>query len=120
MSILQILKTVMRYLGLIVLLGGISMLFIASYIRTQAGMGQERVTEGQEKIDRSTQLFSFTPLTEEIGSALAAPAENEVQRGQNEVVHYQGIAAQVHTGGIIAIILGFGLGLLSFLRKPKS
>lgn len=93
------------------------MLFIASYIRAQAGKGEERVAQGQEKIDRSTQFFSFTPLTEEIGSALTAPAENEVQKGENEVVYYQGVAVQVRKMGIIAIILGILISLLSFFRK---
>lgn len=105
-----------RWVGISLLAAGIVLVSLAHYINERVAVGREEVTEGQEKIDQGLGLFSFTPLTEEIGRSLAAPQQNEVNEGRAEVNDYADKASWIHLSGVIILLLGAVLVILSFVK----
>ena len=109
-----------RVVGFLLLALGCAGLLTANYINGRVSAGKEEINEGQERLDSNTEIFSFTPLTEEIGKSLVAPEQNEINEGRREAAHYEGVSTKLHTWGIVLLIAGGIVVVLSYKRIIKN
>ena len=109
-----------RVSGIILLIIGIVMYFFANYIADQVTAGKEQISSAQSKVDAGNTLFSLNPYSKQIGKAVVTdPAQQQINEGKQQVSQYDQISHWLHTGGIVVMIIGAGLIIISFIGKRK-
>lgn len=108
----------LRILGALVLLLGIGMVGTSQYIQIQVLGGRAEISRGEKKVEQGRALFGVTPATKQVGDTVFFnSADKKIAAGKEQADHYEKLANQLQTGGIIAIIVGAGLILWSFVKK---
>jgi len=113
-------KKWLRALGLIVLIAGIACLFFSSYIMQQVNEGKGKIQKGEQAMKQGNQLFSLNPVTKEVGKNFTNPIQQKINAGKETIAHYENMAQMLYTTGIIGIIAGGVLFIVSFFCKPKK
>ncbi len=109
-----------RIIGLIVLLAGIGSLMLSNYISNQVLEGKGQIAAGEKKVEQGKSLFQGDVVSEQMGKAITSGAEKKIARGKEEIAYYEQVAEMLHTGGLIASIVGVGILIYSFTMKKKS
>jgi hypothetical protein len=107
-----------RVFGFVVLIGGIVLMVLSSYIKTQVEQGKMDIASGQEKVDMGNSLFSLNPVTKELGKGVTSSAQNRINQGRLDVTEYEMIAGWLKVGGIVLIVLG--AAVVVFGRSKKK
>ncbi len=107
-------KKVLRIVGILVVIAGIGCIFFSNYITTQVNEGKIKIEKGQQKIDQSSGLFSSNPYTKPLGKGITSSGQKKIDEGKQQVSYYEGLAATLKTSGIVGIIVGAGLVIVSF------
>ncbi len=107
---------IIRILGIIILVAGLSSYFFADYIATQVSAGREEVASGQQKVDIIEDLSSLSPYTKGAGSMVAGSAQKKIDAGNMDIAKYQQISNLLHQWGIITSIFGALLICISFSK----
>lgn len=106
-----------RILGLILLIGGIGMVFVAQYISSQVEQGKEEIASAQKKVNQANSLFSLSPTTKELGKGFSDSAQKKIAAGTQEAKEYELLASRLQIGGIVFAVLGIGLIILGGKKK---
>lgn len=105
---------------MLVLLLGIVMIGASKYIQGEVLEGRRQISSGEQKVETGRQLFGVNPVSKEVGNTLFFnSADKKIAAGKAEAEHYETLANQLQTGGIIAIVVGAGMILVSFRKKKK-
>jgi hypothetical protein len=108
-----------RILGLIVLIGGVVLLFISNYIKGQVAGGEEQISSAQKKVKQADSLFSLNPVAKDIGGSLTKGAQKKIDTAKDKVAYYAELARQLQVAGFIVIALGVIIILIPS-RKKRS
>ena len=106
-----------RILGILMVLTGILLIFFAQYISGQVAEGKIKIADGQQKVDEANKLFSYDPLTKDLGKVFTDPGQRKINRGKQEVSKYEEFAKWLQIGGIVLSIAG---ALVIFFGGKKS
>lgn len=107
-------KKVLRIVGILVVIAGIGCIFFSNYITTQVNEGKIKIEKGQKKMDQSSGLFSSNPYTKPLGKGITSSGQKKIDEGKQQVAHYEELAGTLKIGGIVGIIVGAGLVIVSF------
>lgn len=110
----------LRILGITILIGGIVCILFSNYITKQVNEGKIQIEQGQKAVDTTNQLFSVSPYTKPVGKGLTSSSQKKINEGQNQVDHYEAIARTLQIWGIVAIIAGAVMFIISFFGKRKK
>lgn len=110
---------ILRIVGILVVIAGIVSLFVSNYISEQVEEGRGQVAGGERKVKQAQQLFSFNPVTKQVGEGLTGSAQKKIAMGKEQIAYYEQMAQTLQIGGIVGIVAGAGLFLFSFSKKKK-
>lgn len=110
----------LRILGIVILIGGIACIFFSNYITKQVNQGKIQIEQGQKKVDQTNQLFSVSPYTKPVGKGLTSSGQQQINEGKDQVAHYEAIAQSLKIWGIVAMIAGVAMIVISFFGKDKK
>lgn len=105
-----------KIIGLVVIAVGAICLFFSDYIANQVAEGKLRIQRGQQSVNTINSLFSSSQYTEPFGKTFTGSAQRKIDRGQQEVAHYENLSNQLKVGGIV--LIGIGL-VIFFVRKRR-
>lgn len=108
-----------RIFGFLILISGIALMLISNYINTRVVEGRGQVESAQKQVDQSSSLFSLHPATKEIGKGFTGSAQEKINAGQQEVGYYANLANWLWILGIILIVIGAVIVLITFIRRKK-
>ncbi len=106
-------------LGVILVVAGIVAILFANYISGEVGEGKLKIARGEQQVESGKKYFSGDPVRKEIGKGLFSPAERKIAEGKRQVGKYEEIAQLLQIGGIISIIVGGGMIIMSFIKKRR-
>jgi hypothetical protein len=100
---------IQRIIGIVLIALGGAMLAGSAYIKSEVGMGQERIQSAQRSVDTGNKLFSLSPYTKDVGKTMTRSAQKKIDEGRMEVAKYMQIAHMLQIGGFISLIGGAAL-----------
>jgi hypothetical protein len=106
-----------QVVGLLAIVLGIALIVFVIYGNNQLDQGKDEIASGKKKVKQTQQIFSFTPVTKQVGQGLTSGAEQQIAAGELTVEQYENMFKWCKIGGIVLIVLGAGLVL--FCRKQK-
>ena len=109
-----------RILGILILIAGIASILFSNYITEQVLQGKAKVKQGEKAVSQGNQLFSLNPLTKSVGQNLTNPMQKKINEGKETIAHYEQLAQTLKVGGIVGIVVGAGLIIVSFVYKGKA
>ncbi len=101
--------------GIILLIVGLACIGVSFYIKNQVAQGKEMIGSAQDKIDKGNSLLSIAPGGGEVGGFFSKSAQGKIDRGADEIKHYEHIANWLMIGGVICA--GLGLWIIFMRRK---
>ncbi|MES2198615.1 MAG: hypothetical protein V4489_00395 [Chlamydiota bacterium] len=107
-----------RKWGIVVLVLGIIFMLGSFYVKSQVEAGQKKITSAEKQTGWGEDILSLNPATKELGKGLTGSIQEKVSEGKEQVKFYTSVANWLEVGGIVFIILGFGLIFLG--KKTKS
>jgi len=110
----------MRIFGFVIIIAGIAALLFANYINEQVAQGKVKIDRAEKTVDKTQGLFSGNPVSEGVGKGLTGGAQKKIDAGKDEVAKYEKISSLLQTGGVIAIIVGAGMVVVSFFGRKKG
>jgi len=108
-----------KILALVMLLGGIVMICISLYIKSEIEQGNLKISSAQSKVNQGNSLFSMSPYTKSMGQSMTGGAQKKINAGKAQIQYYTELAEQLQIGGIVLIVLSGGLFLISGKKKKK-
>ena len=108
-----------KTLGIILLIGGVVLIFFSNYIYNQVAAGREKISGAENTMEQGNQLFSLTPATKEAGKVLTAPAEKKISEGKAQASAYEQLAGWLQFGGIALVVVGGGMVIYGFFKKKR-
>ncbi len=106
-----------QVVGLLAIVLGIALIIFVIYGSDQINQGKEEIASGKKKVKQTQQIFSFNPVTKQVGQGLTSGGEQRIAEGELTIEQYENIFKWCKIGGIVLIVLGAGLVL--FCRKQK-
>ncbi len=108
-----------RVLGILMVIGGIVLVFVSGNIADRVAEGRGEIRSGQEKVDATNKLFSYNRGTEFVGDQLTGSAQEKINAGTQEADKYDRLANNLQLGGYVVAGLGVIIFALSFIRRKK-
>jgi hypothetical protein len=108
---------VQRILGILLVVAGIVLLGVSNYIKKQVAEGRIEIAAGQKKVDSARSVFSLSPATEPVGKMITSGGQKRIDEGTATANYYERMAGNLQIGGIIAMVAGALLFILSYRRK---
>jgi hypothetical protein len=105
-----------QVIGLLAIVLGIALIIFVIYGKRQLNEGKEQIASGKKKVNQTQQIFSFTPLTKQVGQGLTGGAEKKIAAGELTIDQYETMFMWCQLGGVALIVLGACLVL--FCRNP--
>jgi hypothetical protein len=102
-------------LGILAIVVGIALLVFVFYGKGKLEEGRQEIASGKQKVKQTQQLFSFTPVTKQVGQGLTSGANDQIAAGELTIEQYETIFMWCKIGGIALLVIGVGLVL--FCRK---
>lgn len=102
-----------KVLAILIALAGIVSIGTSRYIMTQVEQGKLEIASGQSKVDSANSLFSLNPLTEKYGKTFTESGQNRINQGKLDVERYSEMARWLKIGGIVLLVVGLGVFLIS-------
>jgi len=94
------------------------MLGVSHYIQARVLEGRGEISRGEQKVSTGRKVFGVNPVSKEVGDQmLFNSADQKIAAGKEEADSYERMANMLQTGGIVAIVVGAGMILVSFMRK---
>lgn len=109
-----------RIIGILVLIAGIVMMFVSNYIYDQIGEGNRKIENAQRNVDTGESLLKLTPVTKAVGKQAMSPIQEKINEGRATIEEYEILAHRLQVWGIVLIIAGAVIFLLSFVFKKKK
>lgn len=106
-----------RALGILVLIGGIVLIFISNYIKGQVEEGNLKISSAEQKVQQGNKLFSYNPLSQQVGKQITGSAQKKINAGKEQVSYYTQLADNLQIGGIVLIVLGI---IIVVIPRKKS
>ncbi len=103
--------------GTVLVVIGAVMLFFSNYIAEQVLSGKMQIKQAQGQVDTIDSVFSMSKYTKPVGKQLTGSAQKKIDAGQMDVNKYEAMARNLKIGGIIVILIGIALFVLS--RKKR-
>ena len=105
-----------KIFSVIVFVLGLAMLWGSYYIKTQVASGKLQVSSAERSLSQGKSLFSINPITKQIGEGISKSADRKISNAKEEISSYENLAQILQIGGIVLVVLGFGLFLFSRRR----
>jgi hypothetical protein len=106
-----------RILGIIIILIGFSLLGTSFYIKGEVKKGRGQISSAQKGLDKGKKIFSFDPVTKEIGKGLTSGIQKKINEGKVKADTYSLIANILLGSGVILVIVGGTLIVLSIKKR---
>lgn len=106
-----------RILGIVILIGAITMIYFSYYIKNRVNEGKAQVSDAQKNVDTADSLLSLSPATKGIGKGLTGSAQKKIDEGQLQINQYEGLANYLQIGGIILVVVGVGVILMGGRKR---
>ena len=106
-----------RIIGILLLIVGIALIVTSQYIKGRVEKGKTTISHAQKSVDQSKGLSSLSPYSEAIDKTITDPAQKKIDEGQADILYYENLAKQLQIGGIVLILLG--IILLIITRKSN-
>jgi uncharacterized protein YjeT (DUF2065 family) len=108
----------LRILGILVIVAGVVMIGTSQYIKGEVLKGREQISSGEKSVSQGRKLFGVNPVSKEVGdTVLFNQADRKIAAGKMQANDYARLANHLQTGGIIAILVGAGILVISFKKK---
>jgi len=107
-----------RMIGIIALAGGVVLLGISMYIKSEILAGNEQIAAGERKLSTIDKVFSVSPTTQQYGSQITKSGRSKIAKGKEDIAYYTDLANKLQIGGIILLV--GGAGVLLFGNKKKK
>ena len=112
-----------RIIGILVFVGGIAMMLVSNYIYEQIGEGNRKIENAERKMQTGQSVLKLNPFASETTDMITKPAMSSIQRkideGKATIEEYEILANRLKIGGIVAIIAGVIIFLLSFIKTKR-
>jgi len=109
-----------KVIGALIIIAGVAALLFSNYLNEQIAEGNIKIEKGQKAVNQGNQLFSLSPYTQQVGKGLTNSSQKKINSGKEQIAYYQQMADNLHTGGIVAIVVGAGIVLYGFMGKKKK
>jgi uncharacterized protein YjeT (DUF2065 family) len=109
-----------RALGILIIIGGIVLFGISQYIKGQVEEGKMKISNAEKKIEQGNKLFSFNPISKQVGQQITGSAQKKINEGKEEVDYYTQLANQLQIGGYILMIVGLVIVLIPKKTKRRK
>jgi hypothetical protein len=106
-----------KILSILILISGIALIAVSSYIKTQVEEGKYKVDKAQKQVNAGRRVFSVFPETKEIGKAATDSAQKKINQANQEIGQYANLVTWLKIGGISLIVIGAGTFFI--FRKKK-
>lgn len=111
---------VKKVIGILLIIGGVGMIGMGSYIKSQVEEGKQKISSAQEKVDTGNSLFSMSPATKELGQGITGGAQKKIDAGKRDVKVYEAMSEKFKWGGIASILIGIICLALSGKKSRRS
>jgi hypothetical protein len=108
-----------QIIGLLAIILGVALLIFVFYGKNKIEAGKEEIASGKKKVAKTQQMFSFTPITKQVGQGLTSGGEAQIAAGELTIEQYEKIFMWCEIGGIALIVVGAGLILFCRNKKHK-
>jgi len=109
-----------RILGIVILLGGLVVLFTAHYIQEQVDIGRGKISAAEGKVATGSRLFSLSPATKGIGESIERSSQKTLSKYKDDADYYEHLAGQLRIGGWVVTLAGALLILIPSRKKKKK
>lgn len=99
---------------------GIAVYCLSNYIAAEVSQGRQQIANAQQSVDQVQGLSQLSPISKEIGGIATGSAQQQINQGTQKANEYQILSNWLHIGGIILLISGIVLLIISFIRKKSS
>lgn len=106
-------------IGILFIVVGIALLIFVFYGKGQISEGKEQIASGKQKVKQTQQLFSFNPVSKQVGEGLTSGAQGKIAAGELTIEQYETIFMWCEIGGIALLVIGAGLVLFCGTKKHK-
>ncbi len=106
-----------RILGIVILIGAVTMIYFSYYIKTRVNAGKGQISDAQKKVDTADSLFSLSPATKDFGKGLTGSAQKKIDEGQVQIDQYERLASFLQIGGIVLVVVGVGVILVGGRKR---
>jgi hypothetical protein len=106
------------YLPVILFAIGAAAIIGSIYIKAQVSEGRKEIAAGKKKLDKGKGLFSFTPVTKEIGKGIESYGRKKIAAGTKQADFYENVSNWLLVGGFAFIIAG-GIVMIVTNKKKK-
>jgi hypothetical protein len=106
-------------IGILFIVVGIALLIFVFYGKGQIEEGRDQIASGKQKVKQTQQMFSFTPVTKQVGQGLTSGAQDKIATGELTIEQYEAIFMWCEIGGIALLVVGAGLVLFCGRKKRK-
>jgi hypothetical protein len=106
-----------RIIGIIAVIGGIVLICISRYIKSEILAGNEQISSGEKQLSTMDKLFSLNPSTKPLGDQMTSSGRKKIAEGREEIAYYTRLANQLQIGGIILIVAG---GVIFITGKKRK
>lgn len=111
---LKVFRRIGIVLGVLLVLAGVACFMTSAYIKDQVEQGVHKVNRAQKQVDQTNSLFSMVPEAgNTVGKGITGRAQKKIDAGELEIARYEILAENLHTAGIVIVVLGGVLILIS-------
>ena len=108
----------LRIFGIVVLLAGVVMIGVSQHIKNEVAQGKLQIASGEQKVGVGKKIFGANQTSEKVGNTLFFDsADKKIAAGKQDIAEYTQMANQLQIGGIIAILIGAGMVVVSYRKK---
>ena len=104
-------------IGILAIVLGIALLIFVFYGKGKLNEGREQIASGKKQVKQTQQLFSFTPITKQVGQGLTSGAQDQIAAGELTIEQYEALFKWCEIGGIVLLVVGAAL-VLFCRNKP--
>jgi hypothetical protein len=108
-----------QIIGLLAVLLGVALIIFVVYGNQKLDEGREEIASGKQKVKQTQQLFSFNPVSKQVGQGLTSGAQDRIAEGEMTVEQYEKMLMWCEIGGIALIVVGAGLMFFCRTRKRR-
>jgi hypothetical protein len=108
-----------RVIGLLAVILGVALIVFVFYGKGKILQGKEEIASGKKSVKTTQQLFSWNPVSKQVGQGLTSGAQKQIAAGELTIAQYEKLFMWCEYGGIALIVVGAGLILFGRTQKRR-
>ena len=109
MSLREVCLNFKQVIGLLAIVLGVALIVFVFYGKGKILEGKEEIASGKKSVKSTQQLFSWNPISKQVGQGLTSGAEKKIAAGELTIEQYETLFMWCQYGGIALIVVGAGL-----------